>query len=176
MNQYNKTTRFFAAVLVIGGVVGVFNIAWVIYSGFGLRYFRPEGPDKNGVELWLIFFAGMYIWALVTGLLSWQGTPYGRRWVLNLFASQIPAPILPILKFQWFTGAQCTVFLGEGTSWNGSDILNFVVSFGAGFAARFCCGRLDEYGIGVNLFALLAVVLLVAARKRLRATRAAEVF
>lgn len=169
MNQHNRITRFFAAVLAIGGIVGFANNAWMLYSGFGVVYFRPDG---NGIsEFLLICVAGLFVWAGVAGALAWQGTPYGRRWVLIFFASQIPFFNLPALKFWWSTGAAIGPFITLGADFRPTANLLFYWHLGAELFVRLFGRVTEQYFIGLNLFAVLAVILLVRAGRRFRQVR-----
>ncbi|QEM81155.1 hypothetical protein [Halomonas binhaiensis] len=150
MNHYNKTTRFFAAMLVIGGIIGI-----AIAAILGVQLIRQS---------WLLAFpmgglAALFAWAVFTGLRLWQGTPYGRKWAAILFASQIPELTLPGLKYQWYTGAHLSPTLQFG---NGSAGADFSANIGA--SGEFFIGAgVPELVIGINLFAVLAVILLMRA-------------
>lgn len=89
------------------------------------------------------------------------GTSYGRRWATIIFGSQVPLLALPGLTYQWFTGAFFgpVFLLGEGNSQ-----LTFSVTVGAN-GQFFVDGRGTAIVFGLNLFAVLAVILLVRANK-----------
>ncbi|KQX98011.1 hypothetical protein ASD22_12520 [Rhodanobacter sp. Root480] len=150
MSQFNKTTRFFSVMLVAGGGVGV---AMVMILGLKLL---PQG--------WLLLvplagLAALFAWAAFTGIRLWQGTPYGRRWAPILFASQIPMFSLQGIRYQWFTGAELSPTVQLGT---GSVPLGLSVNLGAN--GQFFFGdEAAELFIGLNLFAVVALVLLLRA-------------
>jgi len=157
VNHYNKTTRFFAAMLVIGGVLGIAIVA--IIGGQLIK------------QHWLLAFpmgglAALFAWAAFTGSRLWQGTPYGRKWATILFASQIPVLALPGIKYQWFTGAHFGPLLQFG---NGSTRAEFGVNVGAN--GEFFIGTgVTEFAIGINLFAVFALLLLVRSNNSSKAT------
>ena len=175
MNKPTKTTRFLAATLAIGGIAGVANIAWLLYLNFGVIYFGPAGV---GVREFLLFsFAGLFVWAGVTGVLAWR-TPNGRKWAVIVFASQIPVFNLPALKFWWLTGAQLLPYLALGSRSDFGTIATpqFYWHIGAAFSVRLFGTAADQYYIGLNLFAVLAVILLLPAKSELPQFRAEDVF
>ena len=71
MNQPDRTTRVFAAVLAIGGIFGVVNGALALSWGIGVICFRPQGIGFY--ELLVFGFAAMFVWATDTRVLAWQG-------------------------------------------------------------------------------------------------------
>ncbi|MGP1667656.1 MAG: hypothetical protein ACTS5I_17505 [Rhodanobacter sp.] len=161
MNQFNKTTRFFGAMLVGGGVVGVAMV--MILS---LKLF-PQGL------LLLVPLAGLtalFAWAAFTGIRLWQGTPYGRRWAPVLFASQIPVFSLQGIRYQWFTGAELSSTVQLGT-----DGLPLGLSANMGANGQFFFGNeAVELFIGLNLFAVVALVLLLRANNAFKNRLAAS--
>lgn len=136
--------------LVAGGSVGV---AMVMILGLKLL---PQG--------WLLLvplagLAALFAWAAFTGIRLWQGTPYGRRWAPILFASQIPMFSLQGIRYQWFTGVELSPTVQLGT---GSVPLGLSVNLGAN--GQFFFGdEAAELFIGLNLFAVVALVLLLRA-------------
>jgi MFS family permease len=168
MNQHNKTTRFFAAILITGGILGIFSAALL-----GAYFLNAQGWPI------LLLVAGgiaLFAWAIFTGFRLWQGTPYGRRWGIILFASQIPIIALyPTPQYQWFTGIQFSPILQLGDSF-----IKGGIEIGAGtylFAiAQFCANiTYPNTGgtasiIGVNIFAIIAVLLLIRANKSFKST------
>ena len=174
MNQHDRTTRVFAAVLAIGGIFGVVSIAKALYWGIGETYFRPVGI---GVGEFLLFgFAGLFVWTIDTGVAAWQGTPSGRRWAVILFASQIPVFNMPAVKFWWTSGVSLVPYITLGADFRPTANLNFSWLLGASYSVRLFGRATEQYFIGANLFAVLAVILLVRAWKRPRQIRVEEVF
>lgn len=97
MHQANKTTRFFAAMLVVGGALGI-----VLVGVAGLQLVRQSFL----LAIPMFGLVDLFAWAAFTGVRLWQGTDYGRRWAPILFAAQIPTLVVPGLTYQWFTGAE----------------------------------------------------------------------
>ena len=148
MGQYTRTTRFFAAMLIGGGIAGI-AIAAIV----GIKIIQQNGLLIIPMAALAVLFA----WAIYIGVRLWQGTPYGRKWAPILFASQIPVLSLPGFKFQWFTGAE----LGAALQFGGSSTrLGFSANLGANGQFFFGTG-VTESVVGVNLFAVVALVLLV---------------
>lgn len=157
MGQYNKTTRFYAAMLVIGGVLGI-----AIAAIMGIQLVNQSWP--------LIFpmagLAALFAWTAFTGMRLWKGTPYGHKWATILFASQIPVLALPGFKYKWFTGAHFGPALQFG---NGSSKITFGANVGAN--SQFFVGTgVSEFAIGVNLFAVIALILLVRSNNSFKPT------
>jgi len=148
MGQYTRTTRFFAVMLVGGGIAGI-AIAAIV----GITLIQQNGLFIIPMAALAVLFA----WATFIGMRLWQGMPYGRKWAPVLFASQIPVLALPGFKYQWFTGAELGVAMQFG---GGSSRLGFSANLGAN--GQFFLGTdVTEFAVGVNLFAVVALVLLV---------------
>jgi hypothetical protein len=155
--QHNRTTRFFAAMLIGGGAIGMAIVAII---GFQLVQ-----------QSWLLIvpmagLAAVFAWAAFTGVRLWQGTPYGRKWAPILFASQIPVLAIPGLKYQWFTGANFGPAIQFGS---GSTEAGFSANIGANGDFLFGPG-VTECVFGINLFAIIALVLLVRSNNAFKPT------
>jgi hypothetical protein len=154
---YTKTTRFFSAMLMVGGVFGLFA---TLAAGAQLA------KQHWLFALPMLALAALFAWAAFAGLRLWQGTPYGRKWATILFASQVPILALPGFRYQWFTGAQFGPYLRWG---DGSVTANFGANFGAN-GDFFMGSALVGSSVGVNLFAVIAFVMLL--RANIHAARA----
>lgn len=157
IGNVNKIARFFAAVLGIGGAVGIAIGIWVAILTL------PQG--------WLYIlavvpFIGLFAWSVYTGISLWRGEGYGRMWAPILFASQIPIVATPGPTVHWYTGAQfgpTLTFAGE--------------TFEAGLSATvgangqfFWASGGDQTVLGLNLFAVIAFFCLVRPNKSLKPT------
>ena len=150
MNQYNKITRFFAIVLVAGGIAGI-----VIFGIIGIRAIK-----QSWVPILLIgVLIALFLWSVFTGFRLWQGTPYGRKWAIILFASQIPILSRPGFEYRWYTGANFNLIL---RSVNNSVNIDWGAAIGSGCGFSIGAG-VDTIEIGVNLFAVIALILLMHA-------------
>lgn len=161
MNHYNNTTRFFAALLSVGGLLGV---AIGVTVGFQVVSRNLLGIVPMGL------LVALFAWATFTGFRLWQGTPYGRRWAPILFASQIPVLALPGMSYEWFTGLQFAPILRFGAE---PAYLHFAINVGGGGNIYLGTGVVES-GLGVNLFALVALLMLRRSLNRF-ATPAVEV-
>ncbi|MGH8212231.1 MAG: hypothetical protein ACREPP_03230 [Rhodanobacteraceae bacterium] len=150
-----KTERFFAVVLVVGGVVGI-----AIAIVFGMQLFKQNWLLGCSMLLLLVLFA----WVAFVGLRLWQGTPYGRRWAIILFATQIPVLAIPGFRYQWFTGAEFAPTLSSGS---GSMTLGVHFNMGAN-GDFFFGGTVPQMILGINLFAILAVAMLVRSKRSIK--------
>ena len=152
MRHYNRTTRFFAAMLGGGGFVGM---ALVVFMCVKLI------QQSVLVAMLIAALGALFAWAGLTGVRLWQGTRYGRKWAVILFASQMPVLAIPGFKYQWFTGAP----FGPVLSFGGSTT-NVGATINLGANAEFFVGSgMAEWAIGLNLFAAIAVVLLMRANR-----------
>jgi hypothetical protein len=150
--QPRKCTRFFAVMLIAGGIIGVATTA-----ALGLQ---PVGQSFTRAVPMLALMA-LFGWATYTGVSLWQGTAYGAKWAPIIFASQIPILIVPGATYQWFTGANFGPLLRLA---GGSTRIAFSLNLGA--SGRFFVGTSAlEIAIGINLFALVALLLLVRSNK-----------
>jgi len=135
MYQHNKTTRFFAAALMIGGIAG-----FVIVALLAMKV-----PFMHFWLILFLFFAA-FMWAIYTGFRLWQGTPYGRKWAVILFASQIPVILIPGLHYQWSTGAKLVPLLYWLDS--GPVLFRFTPNIGADIS--FVLGSLGNLCIALR--------------------------
>lgn len=152
MKQYNMTTRFFAAMLMLGGVVGFISTCII-----GI----PIIQQHSFLGLPMVGLAALFVWSVFIGYRLWQGTPFGRKWATILFASQIPVLALPSIAFHWFTGLQLRLVMIDRA---GDVTAN--VTLGAGGAFYVGTG-VTEFMIGINVFAVIALLLLRRANKAL---------
>jgi hypothetical protein len=145
--------RFFAAMLMLGGVAGVAIFVYMFVQ------FYAQGAATLLV-LTLLF--ALFVWAIYVGWRLWQGTPYGRRWGVIAFATQIPVIAVPGFQCQWFTGGQIApTFVMQGGSIN----MNLALNVGAN--GTFYLGSGDvAFALGANLFAVAAVIFLVRWKRR----------
>lgn len=155
MHHYSNTTRFFAVILMLGGVVGVICAVF-----FGIQFFQQHSL----LALPMVGLGALFVWAVFIGYRLWQGTPFGRKWATILFASQIPVLVLPGITFQWFTGAQLRLVFLFGDHAN--DLI-FVGTFGAN--GEFYVGNFTtEFMVGINFFAVIALLLLRRFNKKVK--------
>jgi hypothetical protein len=150
--QPRKTARFFAVMLIAGGIIGVATVAVL-----GLQ------PAAHSLlrAVPLLALTAVFGWAAYTGVGLWQGAAYGVKWAPIIFASQIPILTVPGVTYQWFTGANFGPLLRLA---GGSTRMVFSMNFGA--SGRFLVGTSAfEIVIGINLFAVVALLLLVRSNK-----------
>lgn len=140
---YNLTTRFFAAVMIVGGILGLAMTLLTSWATLARSWFTGAMT---------VIVAALFVWATAVGIGLWRGTPFGRRWAPVVFASQVPILALPIVHYHWFTGLTIGPVLAFG---GGDTILNFLVRFGASARVQWLAGG-DRVGVGLNLFALMA--------------------
>jgi len=160
LSHHQWTTRIFALVLAIGGIIGIAMVVEESWIGSGSS------------ALARILAGALFAFALFTGFRLWKGTPFGRKWAAIVFASQIPVLSLTDLNYDWFTGTQLIISISKGA--DAIRYLNFSLS-GIGGGFEFRIGEdLTEYIIGVNLFALVASILLLRAYRAFRRSKVAE--
>lgn len=144
--------RLFSLALVAGGITGV-----VMAAMWAFRLAQQHSPGA----LFFGLFCFTYAWAILVGIRLWQGTAFGVRWATILFVSQIPVIALPNFRYEWFTGG----YLGTTLRFSGNTTgLDFGAELGANFQF-FLAGITNEVVIGVNLFALVALILLLRANR-----------
>jgi hypothetical protein len=145
--------RFFAAMLIGGGIVGT-----TVVLIMGIRLI----PQNLLSILPMAALAALFAWSALTGVRLWQGTPYGRKWAPILYASQIPILSVPGLRYQWFTGAKFGPLLRFS---DGATDASITANIGANGQFYFGSAA-PEIVLGINLFALVALVLLVRANRQ----------
>ncbi len=152
MIPHQKTTRILAALLVLGGVVGV---ALTLFMG--VQLLSEAGP----LSALIVVLALPFGWALAIGIELWRGTSYGRKWAPVIFATQIPIVLLPSFHYEWFTGFVFGLVLLVGP---GDTTLHFAANLGANI--QILIGSESSVtGVGFNLVALIAVLLLVRSNR-----------
>ena len=153
----NATTRFFAVLMTVGGVLGLATT--LLGSGLTLAHSWFAGIMTVLVTL-------LFVWSSAVGIGLWRGTRFGRRWAPVVFAAQVPILALPVLHFYWFTGLTIGTVIVFGA---GDTLLDLILRAGA--TARFTLlpGG-DRFGLGVNLFSLAAAVILYRTIRSLERT------
>lgn len=135
-------TRFFATMLVIGGVFGFCVFAlFTLYGHMSLL----------GTPLLAAFaFGGLTGWRL------WQGRSNAWRRSAMLYAFQIPVMALPGLVYDFY--------LGPAINFQWGDVdAHWAFAFGAN--AHILIGAVDGGSrFGINLFALIAFLYLFLAQ------------
>lgn len=144
--------RSFSAALIAGGITGAAMAAW-----WAFRLAQQHSPGA----LFFVLFCCTYAWAILVGIRLWQGTAFGVRWVTILFVSQIPIIALPNFRYEWFTGGYLDATLTFARNTTG---LTFGADLGANFRF-FLGGSSAEVIVGANLFALIALILLLRANR-----------
>jgi hypothetical protein len=156
MNQYNKTIRFFAATLMVGGIHGV-----MVAGITGIEVLKTSLITQSWLPMLpACALVALFAWVVFTGLRLWQGTPYGRKWATIVFASQIPVLSLPGFRYAWHTGAEFSTISGLGSGSFADSISAYIMSSGCDF---YVGTGANPIAIGVNLFAVIALILLINA-------------
>ncbi|MDX1587373.1 MAG: hypothetical protein R3296_00410 [Oleiphilaceae bacterium] len=148
MDLSSLPSRFFAALLVTGGLLGAVDVLPLWIEGVRESW---ELSARAGIV------AALYLLAVYTGLRLWQGTRQGRQWAVLIFASQIPVLALPGLSYQWSTGARIGTAVRENG--HGGFEAVYLETFGAVSEFGLHTG-LTEPALGVNVFALIAFTVL----------------
>ena len=150
--------RFLAAVLVMGGGLGVL---------FGvLLTWSLASEDWQAVGL-ALSFAALFVWPLSVGVLLWQGNRRARLLAMVLFASQIPILQLPWLSAHWFSGLSVALMFRPGVALS-NDALS--LSVGSGGELQWATAA-SQTGVGLNIFAVLALVMLLVLKTTCKTTR-----
>jgi len=145
--------RFFAATLLVGGVCGM---ALGVYM---LVNFLQQGLATIAFVCALI---ALFAWASWVGLRLWAGTPFGRRWAVVAFATQVPIITVPGVQLGWFTGITLAPMI---TSEAGELGMSINANLGANGTFYLGAGA-TQIAVGANLFALFAVIMLVKGNRR----------
>ena len=144
-----KINRIFAALLALGGVMGV-AIAWWMAS-----LLSAKAPH---LVLPTIAFSALFAWAVFVGVRLWIGAADGFIWARRLYVAQIPIVSVPGVSWQWFTGLQ----LGPTVTIDGVDSgLGLAFNVGANGQLQLL-SMPDSWVLGLNLVAVAACLLLSA--------------
>ena len=139
--------RILAALLSIGGVLGVVII---LYMGYGML-------QQHWIYgLVFALFALLFAYSTLVGYRLWKGHPLGRKRAMMLFATQVPVFTLPGATYEWYTGLAFKLMGGhveKNTALELGSSINFYLDT-----------RITDVTYGVNLVALVALVFLVTAR------------
>lgn len=148
MGSMSKTTRFFAATLVLGGAFGIAVGTWLAIQAL----------SQSWLYIFMVVpFVGLFVWSGYTGIRLWRGESYGHKWAPILFASQIPIVATPGPTVHWFTGAQ----FGPALKFAGNA---FEATLSANVGANgqfFWASGSSQTILGINLFAAVALLCLV---------------
>ncbi|MGG6463215.1 hypothetical protein [Solilutibacter silvestris] len=145
-------TKIYSAALFLGGIFGVLISCWNLYV-------RRDAGLAN--LLFLLLFIAAFSFSAYIGQQRWKNTSIGRKWAPVLYASQIPMVLTTPVTFQWFTGIQMAPLLRMNL--NGGGSIGFALNAGAGFDLHFNSNPAGGIVIGLNLFAISALIHLVRA-------------
>ena len=137
--------RSLAALLISGGAFGA---GLVVYTEYQLI------ATSSQAVLLDPGFLGLFVWSVVTGVRMWRGDSRAMTWAKILFAIQIPMFTVHGFNFEYFTGASAPLLFGPGGT-------NLTLSFSAKYFF-FHDSLVDRLVVGVNLVAVLALILLLA--------------
>jgi hypothetical protein len=105
--HWTKTARLLAALLVVGGVLGVGLAFWM-----GYRFVQV-----HWVYILLVAaFLALFVWCVMAGVRLWRGEAKGWKWATILFALQIPVLTVPGLTYEFYTGLALTLAGGDARS------------------------------------------------------------
>jgi hypothetical protein len=139
--------RLLAALLVIGGVLG---IAIILYMGYGML-------QQHWIYgLVFALFALLFAYSTFVGFRLWQGHPLARKRAAVLFATQIPVFTLPGVTYEWYTGLAYKIMGGHVEK-------NTVLELGSSINF-YLDTRITDVAYGVNVVALAALLFLVSTR------------
>lgn len=152
MNNKNMIgVRFFALLLIIGGVLG---IGLGIYMGYTF-------VQQHWIYLLLaLAFVVLFAWSALTGVRLWRDQPRGWKWAKILYAAQIPVLTVPGFDYEYYTGIAVKLMGGEAEHF-------FKLGLGAS-ATLYLDTGVTGLVYGVNVFALMALIFLLT-RSRARA-------
>ena len=143
--------RFFALLLIIGGVLGMGLSIYMAYT-----YLQQHW-------IYLLLVLGLFVvfgWSALTGVRLWRDQPRGWKWAKILYAAQIPVLTVPGLDYEYYTGIAIKLLGGEADN---------VFEFGLGASATLYLDTgVTGLVYGVNLFAVIALIYLLS-RARARA-------
>lgn len=156
-DRANAVDRILAVVLVAGGVWGA--VAGIYGQG---RILYRSSPAVLRTH-WIAFvpmelFLGLFAWSAIVGLRFWRHETRAWKWVVALFAIQIPIVTFPGLRYWYYTGIAARLVFVRITN---SVSVGFF--FGAGGAMWLGAG-IPDLMYGVNLFACFALMYLIMRR------------
>jgi hypothetical protein len=155
----SRTSHLFALALILGSLAGIGLSIVTLFASF----IRGTGFSMIVSAAFSVAFIALFSWAMHVGMLLFTGKPKGWRWAIVLYASQIPIVITGWLHYEWFTALQMGVFFQPVAH---NLRLGFSVKIGADVLLQFML-RQAQSGVGINLFALMAVILLIGKRRQL---------
>ncbi len=140
--------RVLAAILVVGGVAGIFVS---IYLGYQL-FLRHWGLVVVGIVFCMVF-----AWTILTGIRLWHNERRGEMWAKVLYVAQVPIITVPGFVYEYYTGFSIAILGGHVED-------NLRLRLGANLSV-YVDSRIDDVVYGLNLFALAAVIYLMRRKK-----------
>jgi hypothetical protein len=145
MIAQDKIVKVLAFLLVVGGLLG---IGISVYMGYTF-------VQQHWIYLVLVVgFAALFVWTVLTGIRLWQNDPRGWRWGKILFAAQIPVLTVPGFSYEYYSGIAIKILGGQVDD-------HFKMALGAN-ANLYLDTRITDLFYGINLFALFALIYLLA--------------
>ncbi len=139
--------RVLSVLLSVGGVVGI-----------GIALFMAY---RLVAQHWLygvlsLLFAALFVYATYVGIQLWRFRTGSWKRALILFLAQIPVFTLPGITYEWYTGISFKLMGGKVDK---STVLELGSSFNF-----YLDTRITDIAYGVNVVAILAVVVLCLVR------------
>lgn len=150
----SRTSRILAVILGLGGVFGALLALMLVFKSLTMG---------AGYVIFSLVYTLLFLWCIHVGLLLWQGEARGWRRAIVLYAAQIPMLATAAIRYEWYTGVELGTYVQSA-----SDKARLMFDLNAGANGYF--GINFYHGVphfGINLFALLAVILLVKKRRQL---------
>ena len=143
----NAADKFLALLLMVGGAVGIAAALYV-----SPQLFRQHWLYGLLMAIFVLAFA----WTALAGFRLWRGERRGWKWATILFAMQIPVLTVPGMSYEFYTGLTLKLMGGNADK---------TLEFGLGSNLNFYLDTtITDLVYGINLFALLAAIILFRRR------------
>lgn len=153
MKARTLVSRLLATALCLGGLVGIGFSVILLFAAF----IKGSGIREVLAVLFSLGFLALFAWAMHVGMLLFTDKPKGWRMATLLYATQIPVLGTSWIRYDWFTGTSLDALL---THTNATLDMRVDAHVGAASHLFFFGGHHPNY-FGINLFALLACILLL---------------
>lgn len=153
MKARTLVSRLLATALCLGGLVGIGFSVILLFAAF----IKGSGIREVLAVLLSLGFLALFAWTMHVGMLLFTDKPKGWRMATLLYATQIPVLGTSWIRYDWFTGINLDALLAHA---NATWDLGLNGRMGAASHLYIFGGQSATY-FGINLFALLACILLL---------------
>lgn len=147
-------TRLISLMMLVGGLLGVGLCQWMVVTSLS-----QWGPRQILAAAFFAAFVGLFGLNAWAGWGLWKGQPWAYEWAKFLLVAQIPKIMVPGFAYHFYS--TLVFFLVYSRQVESKVGLDFEIGSSIAF---WVSPQTENIALGVNLVALLSLILLIKAK------------